>query len=288
MCYHLSTTLIGGHGIAPLLFTIQHTYAGRSVHLVCREYVEIGIEALHIDSKVGNALRTVYLDGNVVGVSISNSLFYGVDCAQYIRCMHYADQSRTLGKEVAKCLHVQLAALIDGDDTQFYIFTTLQQLPRNNVGVVLHRGNNHLVAIVQKCFAKGVCHKVYRLGSTACEDYLVAVLCIDKALYSFAGILVCIGSLLAQRVHTAVHIGVYATVAIGNAIDDTLRVLRCGSVVEVYEGLAVYLSTEYGELCAYGSYIQHSIIVFVCAWRIVDIATILRGSASLPIGADGL
>jgi hypothetical protein len=53
----------------------------------------------------------------------------------------------------------------------------------------------------------------------------MAVAGIDVALHALAGILVRLGSLLAQGVHATMHIGIDTTIALGNAVYHALRML---------------------------------------------------------------
>ena len=71
---------------------------------------------------------------------------------------------------------------------------------------------------------------------------------VDVALHTLASIFVSLSGLLTQSVYTAMYIGIDTTIAVGNAVDNTLRMLRGGSIVEVNQGLTVYLTTQNREL----------------------------------------
>ena len=59
VAYHFATTLVGNHAVEQVFFTIKHTHSGRTVHLVAREAIEVGIKVLHVDLEVWSSLCTV-------------------------------------------------------------------------------------------------------------------------------------------------------------------------------------------------------------------------------------
>jgi hypothetical protein len=56
-----------------------------------------------------------------------------------------------------------------------------------------------------------------------------------------------------------VHIGIVEQVTIGDFLSDDERLLRCGSIIEVHQGLPVDRSVQYREIFTNGLNIKHSV-----------------------------
>ncbi len=63
-----------------------------------------------------------------------------------------------------------------------------------------------------------------------------------------SGRLVRVCRLLAQEVHPSVHVAVLDRVILHDPVDDGLRLLRGRGIIQVDEGLAVYLVLQGGKL----------------------------------------
>ena len=57
---HLSSTLIRRELVEPRFFSIKYTDTRRAIYFMSAEHIEIGIQILHINRHVRNALCTVY------------------------------------------------------------------------------------------------------------------------------------------------------------------------------------------------------------------------------------
>ena len=89
----------------------------------------------------------------------------------------------------------------------------------NNIGMVLHDGENHLVAVVQKLVAKRRGHQIDGFGRAPRKDNFGGRSGPDKLLHPATGRLVGIGSLLAEGMHPTMHVGIHPIVGIGNVVD---------------------------------------------------------------------
>ncbi len=92
--------------------------------------------------------------------------------------------------------------------------------------------------------------EVNPLGGAADKDDLAHLLGIEEALYLAASRLVIARGPLAELVDRAVDIRVIRRVVASQGVEDDLRLLRGGGVVEVDQGLAVDLLPEDGEVLA--------------------------------------
>ena len=82
---------------------------------------------------------------------------------------------------------------------------------------------------------------------------------VEELLYTSSGMLVSVGSLLAEAVYAAMYVGVDAGITIGDGFDDAAWFLRRGGVVEVYQRFTVYFPGKNGKVLPYFMYIQHSV-----------------------------
>jgi hypothetical protein len=125
---------------------------------------------------------------------------------------------------------------------EFETCTSLaHDLPRHDVGVVLHGRDHHLVAGGEAGAAIGVSHQVDRLRDAPHEYHLVRLCRIDEALQLHPGPFKRFGGLLAQLVHAAVNVGVVPLVVLLERIHHGAWLLRGRGVVEVRQRLPVPL-----------------------------------------------
>ena len=122
------------------------------------------------------------------------------------------------------------------------------QLPRHDVGVVLHLGDDDLVARAagprRAAVGPGddVGDQVERLGGVLGEDDLGAVGGVDERGDLVARALVQRGRLLGEHVDAAVHVGVVPRVVVVDRVEDLPRLLRGRGVVEVDQRLSPWTS----------------------------------------------
>src|SRR5690606_34212244 len=116
-----------------------------------------------------------------------------------------------------------------------------EHLPRDEVRVVFHYGDKHLVPGREVTKAPAVGDEVYGFGRVPGEDYRVPVRSADEARNFPVGGLVHERGLVAERVDAAVDIRIVRGVVIDEAVQHGAGLLRRGGVVEVGERLSVYL-----------------------------------------------
>jgi len=164
--------------------------------------------------------------------------------------MHDRDDFGARGEEAVKFVHEQFAALVHGNDADFGAGLFGDELPGNDVGVVLHRGEEDFVAGLEESSAPRGRDEIDALRGSAGENNFARFGGIDEAGDFFAGQLVIGGCLLAEGVNAAMDVGVFVFVIIFDPIDDGQRFLRGGGVVEIDQRLAVDFCIEDGEMGA--------------------------------------
>ena len=121
-------------------------------------------------------------------------------------------------------------------------------LPRNDVRVVLHAGDQHLVALLQQQLPQAERRQVHACRGATGEDHLVRMLRVDVLTDGLPRGLLRFGGLGAQRMHTAVHVGVDRGVVGALGLDHAARLLAGRGVVEVHQWLAVHQLLQDREL----------------------------------------
>ena len=99
--------------------------------------------------------------------------------------------------------------------------------------MVLHRGDQDLIARLDMAEPVAVGHKVQPLGRVAGEDELLALRRAEKAGDGGAGALERVGRLDAQRVEPAQGVGVVARIELPLRVQHALRALGGGGAVEI-------------------------------------------------------
>src|SRR2546430_2427041 len=125
-----------------------------------------------------------------------------------------------------------------------------EQLPGDEVAVVLHFGEDNQVSGRDIGITPAIGHKIDAFSGVACEDDLFALASVDEAGYFHARPFHLGGSFLADLVDTAMDVGMSGLVIGAHGLNDTIGLLRTRRAVEVNQRFAVYLAREYWEVFA--------------------------------------
>ena len=142
-------------------------------------------------------------------------------------------------RRLVEQIHPQLARVGDRNHLELRALLLADELPRDDVRVVLHLGDEHFVALADVGAAEGLSDQVDGLGRAAHEDDLARVRRVQERLNLDAGLFIGACRALAEQVHAAMDVGVVFGVAADHCVDDGLRLLRRGRVVQIDERLAV-------------------------------------------------
>ena len=105
-------------------------------------------------------------------------------------------------------------------------------LPGQQVGVVLQGADDNLIARIEKVF-QPVSQKVQCRSGTVGKDYLPAVSRVEPLGDFAARVLKRLGGMRARQVLGPVHIGGATGVVVRQCVEQGLRFLRGGSVVQI-------------------------------------------------------
>ena len=247
--------MVRRHRLQQRRLAVEHADAGGAIQLVAREGVEIAVERAHIDLEVGRRLGAVDEHRSALGVGKIDDALHRIDGSQRVRQMRHRDEPGARTEQALQLARHQLAVVVDRRDPQHRAAALAQQLPRHDVGVVLHLGDEDLVARLQT-LPPTRRHEVDGLRRAAHEHDFLAPCRVDEAPHGIARGLVGVGRLLAQGMHTAVNVGIELGVVARLAIDHALRLLAGGGVVEVDEGLAVHAAVQDREILAQPRHVE--------------------------------
>ncbi len=235
-----------------LALAVEGADAGRTVDLVGRKDKEIAVELADVDREVGHRLRAVDQDRHAAGVGELDHLAHRVDGAEGVGDVDHSDDLRALRQQPLVLLEDDVAVVVDRDHLEDRAALLAQQLPGDDVGVVLHGRDQDLVAGLEPRADKARGDQVDALGGRSGEDDLSAVGGADVALDRGPGPLEGDGRALRQQVDAAVDVRAVALVEGAHRIDHRPRFLGGGGVVEVDQRLAVRLLVEGREVGAHG------------------------------------
>ena len=266
------------------------------------ENEEIAVEVLYVDGEMRGTLRTVDHHRHTVFMGYVDELLHGIDRAEHVAHLRHAHHFRVLVEESLVGFNIKHASIRHRNDAQTDAALTGLQLPGHDVAMMLHDGDNDLVAHLHKFIAEGTGHKVESLGGATGEDYLAGSAGVDEAAHSLAGLLMQFCGLHAEVMDTTVHIGIGVDILVAHGVEHTQRLLRSGGIVKIDERLAVDLTAQDREI---GPDVLNIVSCFHCLrfWGIVsrhnrhppsdvtsgnpDSGPVRRGSASRPTDAGG-
>ena len=169
------------HRVEQLAAAPQDAGAGRAQHLVAGEDVEVGAQLLHVDRQVRHRLGAVDEDERAGGVGHLDHLADRVDRAQRVRDVGEGDELRVEPQEHLEDVEAEDPVVGDRDELQVAVHLLGQDLPRDEVRVVLHLGEDDRVALAQVAAAPAVGDEVDRLGRVAGPDDLAVRRRVDEA-----------------------------------------------------------------------------------------------------------
>ena len=120
--------------------------------------------------------------------------------------MRDGDEFRSLVQQSVVFVQHQFAGVVHRNHAQRRALFFAQHLPGNDVGVMLHRRDDDLVAGADELAAVAVHHQVDAFGRAANKDALLRVARVDESFHLLARAFVGGGGLLAQVMNAAMNV----------------------------------------------------------------------------------
>ena len=254
---HLATAHPGAHTFEPLHLSIESSRTERTINFMTGESEEVTIKLLDIDRLMWDALSAIEQDWDALGMSHADNPSDIIDGAHDITDHGDTYKPGLRVEQAGKSLIVKFTGVGDRDDPQRGALTFAQELPGDYVGVMLHFGDDDLVATADDLLTEGVSYKIYGLGSVADEDDFGGVVGTDVRSDSLASLLIQVSTDIAEMVHAPVDVGIDMGVDKVHGIDDLTRLLSRCAIVEIDEWLVVYLFAENGEVATNVFDVEH-------------------------------
>ncbi len=242
----------GGIEFEQLLPPVKHTDAGRREHLVARKRVPVGVERLHIHRHMRDGLRAIDENARAIAVRHLRHLLRGRHGAERVRDFGERDELGARPEQLLIRVETNLPVIVHGHDLQHRARLRAKLLPRHDIGVMLKPGDDDLIVLADVLAAPALRDEVDGLGCAANKHDLVRRGGAKKAADLFARVLIGVGRARRQLVRAAMNVGVLEAVEMHEPVDDGLRLLRGGGVVEPDQRAAVDLLVEDGKVAAHG------------------------------------
>jgi hypothetical protein len=152
---------------------MQHTDAGGTVGLVAGPGVEVSIERPQVHRHLRDRLSPVHEHHRPAGVRSADDVGHRVDRPDDVRDVDKRDQLRTAFQEHVQRLEIERTILLDGHVLQLGLAVLAEDLPGDDVGVVLHLGQHHQIPGAHVGAPPRVGDEVYRRGGVGRENRLL-------------------------------------------------------------------------------------------------------------------
>ena len=247
---HLAAAEERRHRLQMLAPRPQRAGAGRAAHLVAGDRIEITADGGHVHAQVRRGLRAIDHAGDAALARFAADLAHRVDGAQHVGHMRHRQQLHVRGHRRVQRIQVEAAVGQDLGHADGCPGALRDQLPRHDVGVVLHARDQDHVAGLQARQGPRIGHQVDREGGAAAQHQFVGTH-VEEARQGAARAFVGVGGLAAQRMHRTADIGVVTPVEGVHRIDHRQRLLRGVGVVEIHQRLAVDFAHQHREVGAH-------------------------------------
>ncbi len=227
------------HRLEMLELAVQPARGGRAEHLVPADREEVAVELGDVHRHVRNQLRPVHEHQGADRVRCLHELLQRRQRAEGVRHPGDREELGPLGQERAQLRKVEQPVVGQRHVPQDRPRVPRGQLPRNDVGVVLHVREEDLVAFPHEPARPRVRHEVGRLGRAPREDDRLGLRRADEPRELGPRRLVEVGGLFGQQVQPAMRVCVVIPIEVGLSVDDLARLLRRGGRVEVDDRGAV-------------------------------------------------
>ena len=237
---HLAAAEEWRHRIKVRTACPEHAGTGWPEQLVSGQGVEIATQRAHVDAQMWRGLRAIDQQRNAALAAFAGELGNGVDGAKHVGYMGDGGKPDLGRQQFDEALDNQFAGIADWRNLEFRAGSFANQLPRHDVGVVLHLRDEDRVAGFQARQRVTVGDQVDRLGRARGEDDFIARWRIDETRKLVAACLEGAGRLIAERMHGAGDVGIGLPVEMIDRFDDADRLLRGVGVVEIDQRLAMH------------------------------------------------
>src|SRR5579863_8697364 len=236
---HLAAALVGRQSLEKLAPAVEHADSRRAVNLVPGENVEVDTEIAHVDIEVHRSLRTIDEHRNAPLVGDFDDLLDRGRGPEDVRHLRYRDDFRSTAQRPLERLERKRAVVAHVDPAQNRAPAFTMEMPGHDVGVMLHHAQHNLVAGADVREAKARRNEIDRLGRRSRENDLLVRSRVDKPPHGLSGGLICLSRRIGEIMQAPMHVRILVLISVRQPVDDLLRLLGRGRVVQIRERLAI-------------------------------------------------
>ena len=266
---HLASAFERPHGGEEFAFGVKRADAGGAVEFMAGDGIEIDAEILYVHVHMHRRLTAVGKDGNALLMGAGDDLLQRRHGSEHVRHVGDGDE---LGLRSDRGVHRicgKRAVFGHIHPFQHRALAFAQEMPRHDVGMMLHHGKHDLVAGLDARGKPGIGNEVDRLGAALGEDDLVRMRRMEEPAHGLARVLVGFGRTGGEIMHPAVHVGVVFGRKRMHRIKHRGRLLGRRGAVQVNQRLAVDGARENGKLAAGRNELSHGTVSIAC-WSAVS------------------
>ena len=203
------------------------------------ENVEVDIEVAHVHVEMHSALRSIDKHGDSSLVRDFDDFLDWDHGPKDVGHLRYCDDLRSIAQLAFECVKRKGAVVAHIDPPQDGALAFAVEVPRHDVGVMLHHAQHNLItrANVRKSKAGG--DEIDRLSRRSCENDLFVRSGVDEPSHGFSGRLIRLSRSVGEIVQAAMHIRILVLIGACQAINDLPRLLSGGSVVQIHKRLSI-------------------------------------------------
>ena len=170
---HLAAGEERRHGVQQCTLSVQHAYAHGAEYLMPGEGEEVRVQRAHVNGHMRRALRPVNDYDRALFMRKARYLRHGIFAAEDVGHLRNGDYLRFRRYEPLDRGEVYAAVGRALDELKLRPGRAADHLPRQEVAVVLHNGDKHLIPRLHVGKAVAVGHEVEAFGGVARKDYLL-------------------------------------------------------------------------------------------------------------------
>ena len=234
-----------------LRLRVQRADTRGPIQLVRAEDIEVAVERPHIDMRMHRRLTAIEQHRHALAMRQLHDLGGRGHGAEHVRHMREGDELRLRPDEAGEVIDIQRAVIADARPFQHRALPLAQEVPRHDVGVMLHLGEHDLIARLDQGAEETLSHQVERLGAAMRQDDLLALAGVHIGPRRIARRLIGVRRRAGEIVHPAMNIRVARLHEAGHRVDHALRLLRRSGVVEIDQRLAIDLAVQHRKIGAH-------------------------------------
>ena len=210
--------------------------------------VEVHSERLDVDRHVIRGLRAIGEDRDAARVSDPHDVGNRIYRPQRVGHVRHRHHPRALGQQRIELVDQELPAVVHRQHAKPGAALLADELPGNDVRVMLHCGDHHFVAWLKRRPDERGGHEVDALGGVSGEDDLPVAGGVEEPPDLRPCAVVRRRRQLTEGVHATVHVRVDVGVVARQRVEHNLRLLRRRRVVEIDEWMTVHLPAQDREI----------------------------------------